>query len=177
MKKEVDNIKVSDKKLNAIKERKERVRIANMVKRKPELRKICCICGKDDAEILHNKDNPYLISFICLECRKNAKNILKARRRRFDLREVVDKSKLSTKNFTNRDVKLIIDSFLLDVVSIGEYCKKTGISRYQFNQLLDRYKYICDDAIIKERVANHTNKVNRKTLSKVITEKNSFMNK
>ena len=56
---------------------KNRVRIANMVKRnRPDLIK-CYICGSTDAKILHNDDldNPYMINFICNDCRKNKENI------------------------------------------------------------------------------------------------------
>ena len=61
-------MKLVDELAHREKEKKERIRIANMVKRKPELKKVCCICG-NSAEILHNKKNPYFISFICSNCR------------------------------------------------------------------------------------------------------------
>ena len=63
---------------------RERVRIANMVSRKPEIKKDCCICGKP-GNILHNKeDNSYFITFLCTECRKNETNIIEAEKYRFD---------------------------------------------------------------------------------------------
>lgn len=154
--------------------KKERVRIANMVKRKPEIKKVCCICGKKDAEILHNKENPYLISFICRKCRLDDENMKVAEKHRFDLREVVDKSKLSTKNFTVKDMTIIVNDFLDDIISIGEYCKNIGISRYQFNKLVSRYADYFGDDIMEKRIMSHANTMNRKHLSKVFLEKNSF---
>ena len=42
----------------SIKWQHERVKIANLIARKPEIQKICCICGKE-GKILHNRKNPY----------------------------------------------------------------------------------------------------------------------
>lgn len=154
--------------------KKERTKIANMVARKPEIRKICCICGKEDSLILHNKDNPYFISFICRDCRDNPENLKKAEECRFDIRTMMDKSTLSSKNFTDTDVKKIVDDFLNDIVSIGAYCNKIGISRHQFNQLVDRYAKIFEIKNIKKTVNAHTNKVNRLRLSELAIERNSI---
>ena len=54
---------------------KIRVKVANMVARKSEINKKCCICGKE-GKILHNKQDPYYIAFICDECKKDANNLL-----------------------------------------------------------------------------------------------------
>ena len=158
----------------AISERskKDRVRIANMVKRKPEIEKHCCICGRDDAEILHNKKNPYNITFICRECRADDDKLKEAENYRFDIREIMNKSTLSAKNFVEGDVKSLVEDYLFEVTSIGAYCDKVGISRHQFNQLIDRYSFIYDDKSIKKKVLNHANKINRENLSKLAYERN-----
>ena len=160
----------------AISERskRDRMRIANMVKRKPEIQKHCCICGKEEAEILHNKRNPYVITFICRECRADEEKLKQAEDYRFDIREIMNKSTLSTKNFTNEDVKKIVDDYLFEITSIGAYCDKAGVSRHQFNQLLERYKIIYNDPAIKKKILNHANKVNRENLSKLAYERNNF---
>lgn len=160
----------------AISERskKDRMRIANMVKRKPEIEKHCCICGKEEAEILHNKRNPYMITFICRECRADEDKLKQAEKHRFDIREIMDKSTLSTKNFTGDDVKKIIENYLFEISSIGAYCDKVGISRHQFNQLTARYESIYNDPAIKKKIINHANKVNRENLSKLAYERNNF---
>lgn len=152
--------------------KKQRMRIANMVRRKPEIKKECCICGNINADILHNKKNPYMITFLCKECRANEKNIEKAEHYRFDIRTNMDKSKLSTKNFTNEDVKTIVENYLFEVISIGAYCDKLNISRHQFNQLVSRYNVIYNDPSIKKKIVNHANKVNRENLSKLARERN-----
>lgn len=156
---------------------KERIRIANMVRRKPELEKHCCICGSENAEILHNKKNPYVIAFICKECRADAFKLQEAEKHRFDIREVMDKSKLSTKNFTNEDLKAIVESYLFETISIGAYCDKLGISKYQFNQLIERYGIIYDDPTIKKKILNHTNRINAIKLSALAFERNRIKKK
>lgn len=177
MEKEKENVIVKEEKdLKTLsKEFKlSRTKIANMVKRKPEIKKQCCICGKENAEILHNRENPYVITFICKECRADEEKLKQAENSRFDIRALMDKSKLSAKNFITEDVKLIVNNYLLDTTSIATYCKNIGISRHQFNQLLERYKKLFEDNSIKKRVLNHANKVNRKLLSELADERNGF---
>lgn len=154
--------------------KKERVKIANMVARKPEIKKQCCICGKEDSPILHNKSNPYIITFLCRSCRTDIKNLEKAEQSRFDIRSIMDKATLSSKNFTDVDVKIIVDEYLKDIVSIGAYCDKIGISRHQFNQLIDRYAEIYKVETIRKTINCHTNKVNRVKLSELAIERNSI---
>ena len=154
--------------------KKERIRIANMVKRKPEIEKSCCICGNENAEILHNKKDPYKIAFICKECRSDDYKLRQAEDLRFDIRAVMDKSTLSAKNFTEKDVKDIVENYLFETISIGAYCEKVGISRHQFNQLIERYKDLFNDIGIKKVVLNHANKVNRNKLSEIAYQRNNF---
>ena len=54
-----------DKKQESLNWQKERVKIANLVARKPEIEKVCCICGKP-GNILHNRQDPYYITFISI---------------------------------------------------------------------------------------------------------------
>lgn len=154
--------------------KKDRIKIANMIARKPEIRKQCCICGNTDAQILHNRNNPYMISFICKECRSDIDKLEEAKKCRFDIRSIMDKSTLSTKSFTDTDVKDIVDGFLNDLVSIGAYCEKLGISRHQFNGIVKRYAIIFNMPTIKKTVDSHTNKINRENLSELAFERNKF---
>ena len=55
----------------------ERVKIANLIARKPEIQKICCICGKE-GKILHNRENPYNVIILCNNCRQDPESIKKA---------------------------------------------------------------------------------------------------
>ena len=151
-----------------------RTKIANMIRRKPEIKKHCCICGSEDAEILHNKypKDPYIITFICKQCRKYEENLLKADKLRFDIREIMNKSTLSVKNFVKEDVKNIVEDYLMNTLPIGIYCEKIGISRHQFNQLVKRYGEMYNDITIHKKVINHANKVGRKSLSKSAIKRN-----
>jgi len=153
-----------------------RTKIANMIKRKPEIKKQCCICGKENAEILHNKypKDPYVITFICKECRADKEKLVQAEKLRFDIREIMNKSTLSTKNFVKEDVKKLVEEYLMQIQSIGAYCDSIGISRHQFNKLIERYKEMYNDPSIRKKIINHANKVNRETLSKLAFERNRF---
>lgn len=61
----------------SIKWQHERVKIANLIARKPEIQKICCICGKE-GKILHNRENPYNVIILCNNCRQDPESIKKA---------------------------------------------------------------------------------------------------
>ena len=126
-----------------------RVKIANMVARDKTIDRRCCICGKENAEILHNQENPYFITFLCRTCRTNEDNVKKAEKTRFNLREHKSKLKelsnnktyLHTNQYTPETVKNIVDRYLFKTQdkNFGEYCKEIGLSRYQFNSVLDLY--------------------------------------
>lgn len=157
-----------------------RTRIANMVARKPEIKKQCCICGSTDAQILHNRIDPYndksiyMITFICKNCRNDANKLKQAEQKRFDIRSIMDKSKLSVKSYTDIDVKHIVDEYLNDLVPIGEYCNKIGISRHLFNGLVKRYAELFKMPNIKKTIDSHTNKLNRIKLSEAAIKRNNF---
>lgn len=150
---------------------KERVRIANMVSRKPEIKKECCLCGKP-GNILHNKtDNPYYITFLCNECRKNESNISKAEKYRFDLRTKLDKSYLSAKTFAEQDVKQLISEFLSSILSLGEFCDEKGLSRHQFNKIIERYDSMDPEFGIRKRIKIHSNKIQENKLRTIVENK------
>ena len=151
-----------------------RTRIANMVARKPEIKKVCCICGSTDAQILHNKVNPYIITFICKDCRNDEEKLNLAEKKRFDIRSQMNKSKLSVKNFTDADIKQIVDEYLNSLSSIGAYCEEKGISRHQFNGIVKRYAALFNIPTIKKTIDAHTNKINRVKLSECANERNNF---
>lgn len=154
--------------------KKDRIKIANMIARKPEIQKHCCICGNTDAQILHNRNNPYMITFICKDCRSDVEKLEIANKSRFDIRSIMNKSTLSAKSFTDKDVKEVVDGFLNELLSIGAYCEKIGISRHQFNEIVKRYAVIFDIPTIKKTIDAHTNKVNRENLSELALERNKF---
>lgn len=138
----------------------ERVKIANLIARKPEIQKICCICGKE-GKILHNRKNPYYITFICDECKKDPKNINKAEKTRFDVREKLDKANLCVHNFRGKQIKDITENYLKNNLSIGDYCQSIGISRHQFKQVMYRYNeiYSKKNICVENKIKKHSNAV------------------
>ena len=172
-----DKQKVSRKRLTSqqitksLKFKKNRTKIANMVARKPEIQKHCCICGNTDAQILHNENNPFMISFICKKCRANKRRLEEAETKRVDIRETMDKSKISSGTFLEIDVKLIVENYLLETLSIGRYCTCIGISRYIFNKLIERYSEIFNEPTIKRYIQKHSNKLSAMQLSLLALER------
>lgn len=151
----------------------ERVRITNLVARKSEIVKKCCICGKLNAPILHNPnnlDNPYMITFLCWNCRKDPDKLQKAEEYRFDIREKLNKSNLNTRNITDEETVKIINGYMKEMLSIVEYCEKIGISRHQFNKLLDRYEELIPDQPIRDLVFNKSKALRTAKLSKIYYE-------
>lgn len=149
---------------------KVRVKIRNLVARKKEIDKSCCICGKP-GKILHNRQDPYYISFICDECRKVPENLQLAIERRFDIRTKMDKTKLSVHNFTDEMIIRIIVGYMNSEKSIGDYCDEVGISRYQFNQLQDYYDKLFPTQNIKQLIKEKCVEIRTSKIEKTWSEK------
>lgn len=148
----------------------QRVKIANLIARKPEIPKICCICGKE-GKILHNRKDPYYITFICDECKTEPNNLIIAEESRFDLRTKLDKSNLCVHNFLDEQIVRIITGYMNDIISLGDYCEKIGISRHQFGQVVQRYKQLFPKQNIEQLIKNRTKKVQSEKLKKIAEEK------
>lgn len=136
----------------------ERIKIINLIARKSEIKKICCICGRKGKN-LHNKKNPYYITFICDKCRQEPNNLIIAKATRFDVRTRLDKKHLSVHLFSKKDIKNIIENYLTKKVSIGEYCESIGITRYQFNQIMQKYNKLHSkkNLYVQNKVKQHSN--------------------
>lgn len=137
---------------------KVRVKIANLVARNKEIDRSCCICGKP-GNIYHNKKDPYYISFICTNCRKDINNRIIAEEQRVDIRTKLDKTNTNISNFTDEEIKRIVIGFMNDNISKGQYCKKSGLSRYQFNKIVEKYNVMFPKHNIIQAIHNHTNKI------------------
>ena len=157
---------------------KERTKIANMVARKPELEKICCVCGKP-GNILHNREDPYYITFICDECRKDPQKLTLAEERRFDIRTKLNVGTMNVTTYTDEMVKRTVLEYMNEnyLMSMGDYCKKRGISRHQFNQLLDRYDKIFPGQRIHELVKIRSKTVQRQKILKSKEDKKLLVEK
>ena len=159
-----------------------RVKITNIVSRDETIERKCCICGKEDASILHNKENPYYIAFLCSECRKNRDNVEKAEQYRFNLEEYKqeqlenreDNRYLDTRKFTEEEVKELIDGYIApsNTLTMGEYAEQNNISRYQFNELVKLYGKYFNRKGIKKVVTNRSKTIQKIKLSDAANERN-----
>lgn len=121
----------------AQKYQKARVKITNIVARRPSIEKKCCICGKEGS-ILHNKENPYYITFICKECRKDENKRQEAEKYRFNLLDIVNETKLGIRNYSDEEITEILDNYPADQ-NMGDFCMENNISRYILNEMVERY--------------------------------------
>ena len=164
-----------EQKIKALNWNKTRVKIANMVARKKELDKSCCICG-NPGNILHNKKNPYNIAFICDECRKDPEKLKEAENLRFDIRSKLNLQNLNITNYTKDGIKTIVEDYIKKpenkTKSIGEYCKQIGLSRYQFNIIIEKYEELYPSSNMKEQVRNRFRKVQRERLHEASSMRN-----
>lgn len=165
-----------EQKQQAKERQKQRVRITNTVARDSTLDKNCCLCGKKDSPILHNNDNPNMITFLCDECRKDKNKLEKAEQFRFDLEEYkMQKIKnrdnnlyLKTRNFTKQEVKELVEGFtkITNILTFGEYCEKHNISRFQFNKITKLYgEYFPDRKTMVRIVKEKSKAIQRYRLS------------
>lgn len=151
---------------------KERIRITNLISRNKNIKKVCCICGKK-GQILHNRYDPYYISFICKECRKDPNNLMKATEYRFDVRTLFGTAYKYTSHFTDEMVKKYVLDYLNDSIkSIGSYCKDIGITRYQFNKLIERYDKLFPEQQIKLLIKNRSHRVQKEECIQRVENRN-----
>lgn len=137
-----------------------RTKVAHLVRRSG-LDKKCVICGKSGT-ILHNRENPYMISFICNDCRKDPEKEAKADKLRFDIRDAMPKRGTHIlRTSSDSYVTQIVSGYLKDVVPIREYCRNVGISSQQFHKLVERYKELYPNQPIEENIKSHRNTVHR----------------
>lgn len=157
-------------KQEALNWQRERVKIANLVARKPEIQKICCICG-NPGHILHNRHDPYYITFICNECEQDPNNLIIAEESRFDVRTKLDKSSLSVKNYNQQEMIRIVVGYMNDTLSLGDYCSQLGLTRYQFNQMIDAYDKLFPKQNIHQLITNRSNKIQKQKCVKRVEQR------
>lgn len=137
-----------------------RVKISHFVRRNG-ITKSCVICGKP-GNIMHNRDNPYMIAFICDDCKKDPEKEAQAEGLRFDIRSRIPKRGTHIlKTSTDEYVTRVVENYLQDTLPIREYCSKVGISNQQFHTLLSRYKELHPEQPIDEFIRSHRNRVHR----------------
>ena len=154
-----------NKEMSEEEKNKIRIKIANLVARKPEIDSSCCICGKKGV-ILHNDENSYDIAFICWDCRKNPENIEIAKQYRVDIRTLLDKTNLHVDHFTDQQITELVVKYMNNIQSVGQFCEQEQISRHQFNKVVERYDKLYPNQKIRKLMKNRTKKVRKYILSK-----------
>ena len=153
---------------------KDRVKIANLVSRKKEIDKSCCLCGKP-GRIMHNKNGePYKIAFICCECGLDPAKLEEAENHRFDIREKLEKANLRIHNITEQEQEALVENYLKTILSIGDYCKQVGISRHQFTLLVNRYNELHPEFFVKDKIKIQSKRMQEERQRRVIENKTRY---
>lgn len=149
---------------------KNRVKIANIVARHPNLSRECRICGKS-GKILHNRTSPYYITFICDECRKQYRESEqfkdKVNATRFNLKEYQIESNKYNKvsKLSDKEVTDTVREFIKNHTFISSFCEYSNISRYHFTKLLIRYNELYPEEYIYKKVSDKSS-IGRKLSTK-----------
>lgn len=159
-----------EQKVAYLKWQNERVKIANLIARKANIAKTCCICNKP-GKILHNRQDPYYIAFICDECKKIPANLEYAEENRFDLRTILDRNNLGTVHFSDEEITRFVIGYMNENLSLGDYCNEHKISRYQFNQFINKYNQIFPEQNIKTLIKTHSKKIQGEHIKKLNSSK------
>lgn len=133
---------------------KTRIKIGNLVRRRKDIDRSCCICGKPNADILHNTKDPYYIGFICKDCRKDKNNMVIAEEHRIDITTKLAKAHTQISKFSNEAIVRMVVGYMNKTTNITAYCEEIGISRYQFKQIVDIYDKKFPNQHIKELIKN-----------------------
>ena len=142
-----------DKEL-AKKKQKSRMKVANLVARSKEIDRNCVICG-NLGKIVHNIEDPYYITFICDECKKDDKKYKLALTKRRDIRESLEKRYLHSNLLSDKQVREIVNNYMHDYLTIKDYCLKINITRYAFNRILKIYDQLYPEQNINDLVIHH----------------------
>lgn len=147
---------LTDEQRNKYKEwNKMRIKVGNLVRRRKDIDRSCCICGKPNADILHNIKDPYYIGFICKECRKDKNNMVIAEEHRIDIATELARKHTQISKFSNEVIVRIVVGYMnKPETNIQQYCEETGISRYQFKQIVEEYNKKFPNQNIKELIKN-----------------------
>lgn len=134
----------------------QRVYIGNFIRRHYTGSRKCVNCGKEPTTIVHNKKDPYKISFICDDCRLGLDEEQLASLKKISLLDYVDNNQKYSpiKNITlTEDLKNILEGILKTDLPLLTYLKENNISSYRYNKILDLYEK--EVGPIKDKIKQH----------------------
>ena len=149
----------------------QRVYIGNFVKRHYTGSKACVNCRKEPTTIVHNVENPYLVSFICDDCRLGLDTEQLASLKKVNLLDYVEKNKkyTSTKNIVMTDeLKNTIEGILNSDVSLMEYLKKHDLPYHRYKASVKLYEK--EIGPIKKKIQTHLESMRRAKISETMKE-------
>lgn len=131
------------------------IRINHFISRNTNLKKICQYCGKP-AQVRHNKENPYLINFICVDCKtkynlnkKENRDILAPNIPAIDVRDYITNPRVLNRLilFDNDELKEKIQFILNSNFSKTDAIRYLNTYESKFDRIIDKYAKEVDPKI------------------------------
>ena len=149
----------------------QRVYIKNFINRRFIGEKQCAVCSSNEnLSVIHNKENPYQISFICRDCkskltRKDLENLPKV-----DILKNIEVNKRYSHSkdlILDSKMKFIVEHSLETDLSMMNYLKSHNISYHRFKIATKIYEK--EVAPIEKDIKNHFKRLRVKNISKTKT--------
>ena len=149
----------------------QRVYIKNFINRRFIGEKQCAVCSSNEnLSVIHNKENPYQISFICKDCksklaRKDLENLPKV-----DILKNIEVNKRYSHSkdlILDSKMKFIVEHSLETDLSMMNYLKSHNISYHRFKIATKIYEK--EVAPIEKDIKNHFKRLRVKNISKTKT--------
>ena len=148
--------------------KQQRVYIKNFINRRFIGKKECAICNiEENLSVVHNKENPYQISFICKNCRSK---ISKDKLEKLPKVDILKNIEINPKYSHSKDLvldskmKFIIEHSLETDMSMMNYLKSQKISYHKFKIATKLYEK--EVAPIEKDIKNHFKRLRVKNISK-----------
>lgn len=148
----------------------QRVYVRNFINRHYTGEKRCVLCGKEPTTIVHNEDNPFLISFICDSCRAKTNKHFLSDLPKVNILEQTDTNKRYShvKNLIlTEDLKNILKNALKTNLSLTEYLRQNELSYNKYKKAIELYEKNGD--LIEDDLTEHFKELRNSNISKTKT--------
>lgn len=122
----------------------QRVYITNFINRRFTGIRACTICGNtENLSVVHNKVDPYKISFICKNCKNKLDRTQLESLPKINILEHIEINKKFSHSkdlILDDKMKLIIENALVTDKSLVNYLRENDISYYKYKVAVEKYE-------------------------------------
>ena len=147
----------------------QRVYIRNFINRHYLGSKACVNCGKEPTTIVHNEEDPYLVTFICDTCRLGLDKETLESLPKINILEHIEVNKRFSHSkdlVLTEDLKRVLEKALYTDKTLVEYLKENNLSYTKYKEAVIKY----EDEIkpIQKRLKEHFNNLRANKISNSI---------